>query len=247
MEQYAPVGLAVLSTLLLLSLGAASRVLWLRLRERRVPANGRPGEPAAAGAAPSVAGRVPILLRLAAVVLLLGSAGVAVVLIRDSGAPADGGSAPASSEAPAGSDAPTDQGSSDREASETDDDTGRRRDRAAAKRRAARRASARSRASSPAPNSFTVAVLNATGVTGLAAETALDLERRDFGVGAVDDAPATRSESVVMHAAGARKEARLVRSKLDIRRLERATEEVAAVAGGAEVMVVLGDDRATQP
>lgn len=238
MEQYAPVGLAVLSTLALLSVGAAARMGWLRVRDRRA----RLSDPGSKRSATAPGSR-RTLLGLAAVVALLGSAGAAVLLIRDRDPAAISQSAAARSESPLNQEGPSPQ---ENEGNGKPTETDLPPNSAGSKRKADAERPSGSGTPPPAPGSFTVSVLNGAGVTGLAAETAVELESQGFGVGPILDAPATRSESVVMHVSGAEDAARVVGRELDIRQLEPATEEIAAIAVGTDVMVVLGDDVASR-
>jgi hypothetical protein len=112
---------------------------------------------------------------------------------------------------------------------------------------AAKRDKKRQRAS-VAPGDVTVTVLNGTGVTGLARDTADRLERLGFQIGNKLTATETgQAESVVQFLPGATAEAKLVGAKLDIGQIEPADANTTAQAGPAKVIVVLGADKAPAP
>jgi hypothetical protein len=96
------------------------------------------------------------------------------------------------------------------------------------------------------PGDVTVAVLNATTANGLAKN--FSDKAKDFGF-KVDDASVgnytggQRAESVVMYAAGKKREARLVRTKFRISAIEPVDDVAKQAAPRAEVVVVIGVDQ----
>ncbi|HKG37178.1 MAG TPA: LytR C-terminal domain-containing protein [Solirubrobacterales bacterium] len=89
-----------------------------------------------------------------------------------------------------------------------------------------------------------VAVLNGTAVPGLANRTGDQLENGGFQLGAVTNSNSSFSRSVVMYREGFRPEGQMVAKDLRIRRLQSMAEDIAALAAGANVAVVVGEDRA---
>ena len=89
-----------------------------------------------------------------------------------------------------------------------------------------------------------VAVLNGTAVPGLANRTGDQLENDGFQLGAVTNSNSSFSRSVVMYKEGFRPEGRMVARDLRIGRLQSMAEDIAALAAGANVAVVVGEDRA---
>jgi LytR cell envelope-related transcriptional attenuator len=96
--------------------------------------------------------------------------------------------------------------------------------------------------------SITVAVLNGTTVTGLAATTADKVEQAGFKRGNTDNAltQGQQAESVVEYAKGSDNEraARLVGKKLGISQFEPIDPDTQRRAGGATVAVIIGADLA---
>jgi LytR cell envelope-related transcriptional attenuator len=89
-----------------------------------------------------------------------------------------------------------------------------------------------------------VAVLNGTAVPGLAAEVGDEVESDGFELGAVTNSQSSFTRSVVMFHRGRKPEARVVGKTLRIRQIQLATQEIASLSAGADVSVVLGEDRA---
>jgi hypothetical protein len=90
----------------------------------------------------------------------------------------------------------------------------------------------------------TVSVLNGTTVPGLAARVGDQARRKGFRVGTRGNATEqARAESVVLFANGAEAEAREVGRQLDIDQREPLTPDAQALAGDADVVVVLGADK----
>lgn len=95
----------------------------------------------------------------------------------------------------------------------------------------------------PRPAEIEVAVLNGTAVPGLAARIGDDVEAGGFQLGAVTNSPASFARSVVMYRRGHQPEAERVSRKLRIRRLQLMTAQAAQVSAGADVSVIVGQDR----
>ena len=93
------------------------------------------------------------------------------------------------------------------------------------------------------PADVSVAVLNATGLAGLADQFADKAEAQGFKRDNVGNAPGgQRAESVVQYAPGKEREARLVRRKFDISAIEPADPESLKLAPEADTIVVIGAD-----
>jgi hypothetical protein len=97
------------------------------------------------------------------------------------------------------------------------------------------------------PATIKVAVLNATSTTGLAARIGSRLDAEGFQTGNLTNASErARAESVVMYKDGKESEARAVARRLDIGSREPIDAASSALAGDADVVVVLGADKAQQ-
>lgn len=96
------------------------------------------------------------------------------------------------------------------------------------------------------PKSITVAVLNGTTVTGLAATTADKVEQAGFKRGNTDNAltQGQQAESVVEYSKGNLGAARLVGRKLGIGQFEPIDPDTQSRAGDATVAVIIGADLA---
>jgi hypothetical protein len=90
-----------------------------------------------------------------------------------------------------------------------------------------------------------VAVLNATGVNGLANQFGDRAQAEGFKKDNVGNAPGAeqRAESVVLFAPGKEREARLVRRRFDVNQIEPVDAESQALAPGADVILVIGADK----
>lgn len=97
------------------------------------------------------------------------------------------------------------------------------------------------------PSQIQVAVLNGTAATGLASTFQAGINEAGYEVGAVGNSQSTFSQSVVMFTQGYRPEARALAEAFDIANVEPMLEEVTAVAEGAPIAVVLGDDKVPTP
>ena len=97
------------------------------------------------------------------------------------------------------------------------------------------------------PADVTVTVLNATNTTGLAVRVLSQLETQGFQKGNTGNATdRQRAESVVMYKQGNNDEARAVARRLDISSIEPIDDQAQQLAGAANVVVVLGADKANQ-
>jgi LytR cell envelope-related transcriptional attenuator len=96
------------------------------------------------------------------------------------------------------------------------------------------------------PKSITVAVLNGTTVTGLAATVADKVEQEGFRRGNTNNAltQGQQAESVVEYADGNVKAAELVGKKLGIAQVEKIDPQTQGLAGDATVTVIVGADKA---
>jgi hypothetical protein len=96
------------------------------------------------------------------------------------------------------------------------------------------------------PGSITVAVLNGTTVTGLAATVADQVEQAGFKRGNTTNAltQGQQAESVVEYARGDKDQARLVANKLGISQIEPVDPQTQGIAGDATVTVIVGADKA---
>jgi LytR cell envelope-related transcriptional attenuator len=95
------------------------------------------------------------------------------------------------------------------------------------------------------PSQVTVAVLNATSVPGLGATVGDDVEANDFDLGAVSTYPEARQDTVVMFEQGQRRAASKVGANLGEGILQPIDRQAQRLAEGADVVVVVGEDRAS--
>ncbi len=94
------------------------------------------------------------------------------------------------------------------------------------------------------PSQVTVAVLNGTTVTGLAADVGDTVEQEGYQLGNVTNSlDQERAESVVFYAPGAEAEAMDVSRRLQITQREEIDPDTQALAGDASVVVVVGADK----
>jgi hypothetical protein len=94
------------------------------------------------------------------------------------------------------------------------------------------------------PGEIEVAVLNGTASEGLAATWGGKVEEQGFELGAVTNTESEFEDSVVMFKPGREPEAKVVAQRLSISKVQPMISEVAAVSGGANVSVVVGEDNA---
>jgi hypothetical protein len=95
------------------------------------------------------------------------------------------------------------------------------------------------------PSQIEVAVLNGTAVEGLAGEYGDRVERKGYELGVVTNSNSSFEESIVMFKPGNGRAAHKVSTALDVSRVRPMTEEIALVAAGAPVAVVIGEDNAS--
>jgi hypothetical protein len=95
------------------------------------------------------------------------------------------------------------------------------------------------------PAEIEVTVLNGTAVPELAARFSTRVERKGFELGAVSNSDASFEESVVMYSSGHAPEGHRVAKALGISKVQPETTEIAKVAAGAPVSVIVGEDNAS--
>ena len=95
------------------------------------------------------------------------------------------------------------------------------------------------------PSEIEVTVLNGTAVPELAGRFGDKVERKGFQLGAVTNSDSSFEESVVMFRNGHAPEAHRVAKALGISKVKQETKEIAKVAAGAPVTVVVGEDNAS--
>ena len=95
------------------------------------------------------------------------------------------------------------------------------------------------------PGEIEVTVLNGTAVDGLAGTYGNKVEQHGFQLGAVGNSKASFSESVVMFESGEGRAAHRVADSLEISRVRPMSSEIASLAAGASVAVVVGEDNAS--
>jgi hypothetical protein len=95
------------------------------------------------------------------------------------------------------------------------------------------------------PNEIEVTVLNGTAVPELAGRFSEKVERKGFQLGAVSNSDSSFEESVVMFSNGHAPEGHRVAKALGVSKVKRQTEEIAKVAAGAPVTVIVGEDNAS--
>ena len=95
------------------------------------------------------------------------------------------------------------------------------------------------------PSQIEVAVLNGTAVEGLAGSYGDMVESHGFNLGAVGNTEHAEEESVVMFKPGSGSAAHKVADALEISGVRPMAEEIALLAAGAPVAVVIGEDNAS--
>jgi hypothetical protein len=95
------------------------------------------------------------------------------------------------------------------------------------------------------PSEIEVTVLNGTAVDGLAGSYGDKVERRGYQLGAVTNSRSSFAESVVMFTQGDGRAAHRVADSLEIPRVRPMNSEIASLAAGAPVAVVIGADNAS--
>jgi LytR cell envelope-related transcriptional attenuator len=93
----------------------------------------------------------------------------------------------------------------------------------------------------------TVAVLNGTSVNGLAGNVGSDVESSGYELGPVSSTTPGYAKTVVMYADGQKRAAQKVARDLGVDKatVEELDRETRGLAGGADVVVIAGEDRAS--
>jgi LytR cell envelope-related transcriptional attenuator len=94
------------------------------------------------------------------------------------------------------------------------------------------------------PQSVTVAVLNGTSVPGLAAKVASDVKVNDFSIGNIGNTRKVYDQTVVMYEKGQKEAADKVARALGVKPVQPIDRATQHEAGGADVVVIAGKDRA---
>ena len=105
--------------------------------------------------------------------------------------------------------------------------------------------SAKQGGKSTSPGEIEVTVLNGTAVDGLAGTYGNKVEQHGFKLGAVGNSRASFSESVVMFEPGGGAAAHRVADVLEISHVRPMNSEIASLAAGAPVAVVVGEENAS--
>jgi hypothetical protein len=95
------------------------------------------------------------------------------------------------------------------------------------------------------PTGIEVAVLNTTSASGLGGKIARDVEQSGFLRGEVGSLARETDQTFVMYGSGERSAARRVAKKLGGVAVQPIDRDVEAAAGGADVVVIVGRDRAS--
>ena len=95
------------------------------------------------------------------------------------------------------------------------------------------------------PAEIEVTVLNGTAVPGLAASYGSKVKSKGFSLGAVTNSDSSFESSVVMFSRGHAPEAHRVAKALGISQVKLETSDIASVAAGAPVSVIVGEDNAS--
>jgi LytR cell envelope-related transcriptional attenuator len=95
------------------------------------------------------------------------------------------------------------------------------------------------------PSQVTVAVLNGTSVPGLGAKVGDDVKANDFELGTVSTYPKPQDETVVMYEPGEKRAATKLGADLGEGVLQPIDRQAQRLAGGADVVVIAGQDRAS--
>jgi hypothetical protein len=94
------------------------------------------------------------------------------------------------------------------------------------------------------PGEVEVAVLNGTSVPGLAAKVGDDVRVNGFQLGAVTNSSKQFDQTVVMYEPGQERAARKVANDLGVKPVQAIDRQTEGSAGGADVVVIAGADRA---
>jgi hypothetical protein len=98
-------------------------------------------------------------------------------------------------------------------------------------------------AGAAAPSEVTVAVLNGTSDSGLAASVGELLQENGFRQGALSATRKQYEQTVVMYGGGEKKAAERVAHVLGVTPIQRIDQTTRAIAGAADVVVIAGADR----
>jgi hypothetical protein len=94
------------------------------------------------------------------------------------------------------------------------------------------------------PQEVTVAVLNGTSVPGLGAKVATDVEVNEFTLGNVGNSRKEYDQTVVMYEQDQKRAAQKVAHDLGVNPVQPIDRQTQQEAGGADVVVIAGKDRA---
>jgi len=94
------------------------------------------------------------------------------------------------------------------------------------------------------PQVVTVAVLNGTSVPGLGAKVATDVEVNEFTLGDVGNSRKEYDQTVVMYEEDQKRAAQKVAHDLGVNPVQPIDRQTQQEAGGADVVVIAGKDRA---
>jgi LytR cell envelope-related transcriptional attenuator len=94
------------------------------------------------------------------------------------------------------------------------------------------------------PAEITVAILNGTSVNGLAGKVGSDVASSGFKLGAVTNTTPGFAKTEVLYAKGQKRAAQKVAKDLGIHGVKRVDPDSRKLAGGADVIVIAGEDRA---
>jgi hypothetical protein len=97
------------------------------------------------------------------------------------------------------------------------------------------------------PADVTVAVLNGTSVNGLAGNVGSDVESSGYELGPVSSTTPGYAKTLVLYAEGQKRAAQKVARDLGVEKatVEKLDRETRGLAGGADVVVIAGEDRAS--
>lgn len=94
------------------------------------------------------------------------------------------------------------------------------------------------------PADVSVAVLNGTSINGLAGKVASDIEASGYDLGAVTNTMPGYAQTSVLYADGQKPSAQKVARDLGVKGVDKLDRALRELAGGADVVVVAGEDRA---
>jgi hypothetical protein len=94
------------------------------------------------------------------------------------------------------------------------------------------------------PSDVEVAVLNGTSAPGLAGKVGDDVQVNGFKLGTISDSRTKFDQTVVMYEPGQRRAAERVAHDLGVKPVQKIDRQTEQAAGGADVVVIAGADRA---